>query len=264
VDVWLNNPRRPLEASGTSGMKAAANGGLNLSIADGWWPEASDRLNGWTIADGRVYDDQHLQDQFDSATLYRLLEEEVVPSFFERDAEGLPRRWLQRMRQSLRTIPPVFNTDRMVAEYHERAYRPLGLGQLELARERRSALKALVHENQRIRKGFGEIKILSAQVADLAEVRVGDAVEVRIEADLGPLAPEDVAVELVLGHAQGDLDLRNMHTVTLDWVEGRDRRQVFEGSHRMRRSGSYAYGIRVRPRRATRPGDSLRDLVLWA
>ncbi len=120
-DVWLNVPRPPLEASGTSGMKSAANGGLNLSVLDGWWPEAYDGSNGWAIA-GDVDHDQGMQDARDGAELYRLLEDEVVPAFYDRDESGLPRAWLARVRASLRTIGPGFCASRMVADYVERMY----------------------------------------------------------------------------------------------------------------------------------------------
>ncbi len=124
VDVWLNNPIRGLEASGTSGMKAAANGAINLSIADGWWIEGADGTNGWTIGP-REYPEQVEQDAADAAALYGLLDQDVLPSFFERNEAGLPTRWLERMRASMRSIPVVFDSDRMLREYLAQAYEPL-------------------------------------------------------------------------------------------------------------------------------------------
>ena len=125
VDVWLNTPRRLQEASGTSGMKAAANGALNLSIADGWWPEAADGENGWTIAPHRSHDDDRVQDARDAEALYQCLEQEVCPLFFQRDERDVPVDWIRRVQHSLKTVPAVFNTDRMVRDYLEQAYRPL-------------------------------------------------------------------------------------------------------------------------------------------
>jgi starch phosphorylase len=125
VDVWLNNPRPPLEASGTSGMKVAANGGLNLSVPDGWWAEARDH-GGWSIGDGRAHEhDGDWYDRADHAELLRLLEEEIVPLWYRRGDDGLPAAWIDRMRTSLSTLPPLFDSARMVAEYRDRAYRPL-------------------------------------------------------------------------------------------------------------------------------------------
>ncbi len=264
VDVWLNNPVRLLEASGTSGMKVSANGGLNLSIGDGWWPEAYDGSNGWLIADGRVYADHGLQDIFDSAALYQLLEEEVVPDFFERDAAGLPRSWLERVRRNLATVPPVFNTDRMVLDYTNQAYRLLARAFLELSADRRAAIKTRVQRLLRIRKGFPEIRIAAVSLADLSDVRVGDSMDVHVEIELGTLEPDDVVVELVLGFDKDGTDLHRMTLVPLQHVQSTRAPHVFEGAYRVERSGSYAYGIRVQARTEDGAADALGGLVLWA
>jgi phosphorylase/glycogen(starch) synthase len=266
VDVWLNTPTRMLEASGTSGMKASANGGLNLSIADGWWSEAYDGENGWVIGGERVYEDQALQDQFDSASLYRLLEEEVVPLYFDRNASGVPEAWVARMIDVLETIPPVFNTNRMVEEYFDQAYRKLGLAYFRSVRDKRARAKARAQEGQRIRRGFAGIRVLEAHIADLNEIQVGESIDVRLDLDLGALAPDDVRVELVLGRAASD-GLREVGAVPLDQVDSDedlpDGAVRFEASHRMEGSGHYAHGLRIRARHDEQAGGPLRDLVSW-
>ena len=264
VDVWLNNPIRPLEASGTSGMKVAANGGLNLSILDGWWIEAADGGNGWSIGGTRVYPDQALQDELDSENLYRLLEEEVLPQFHERE-EGFPRRWVEQVVHSLESVPTVFNTDRMVEEYRTRAYAPLSAAWHSLTAERFTRVHALAARQARIRKGFAEVKVRAAHMSGLSEVRVGDTVSARVEIELGTLRERDLTVELVLGHRQGEGELQRPIFVPLNPV-GREGASVLvlEAGHKMERSGSFAYGIRVKVRSDGADDLALADLILWA
>jgi len=124
VDVWLNNPRRPHEASGTSGQKVLLNGGLNLSVLDGWWAEAYDGLNGFAIGDGTTHVSQEEQDRRDSESLYRVLETQVVPTYYDRDEYGVPRGWVARIKQAIRTLGWRFNTDRMLMDYARECYLP--------------------------------------------------------------------------------------------------------------------------------------------
>jgi starch phosphorylase len=128
VDVWLNNPRRPLEASGTSGQKVVLNGGLNLSVLDGWWAEAYDGLNGFAIGNGRTHTNMDVHDARDGQDLYRVLREEVIPLFYQRDRDGLPRGWIKRMKRTIRTLGWRFNADRMVMDYTMKCYVPAGGG----------------------------------------------------------------------------------------------------------------------------------------
>jgi len=128
VDVWLNNPRRPLEASGTSGQKVVLNGGLNLSVLDGWWAEAYDGLNGFAIGNGRTHSNVEVHDQRDGEDLYRVLKDEVIPLYYQRDRDGLPRGWIQRMKRTIRTLGWRFNADRMVMDYVRCCYVPAAGG----------------------------------------------------------------------------------------------------------------------------------------
>jgi len=128
VDVWLNNPRRPLEASGTSGQKVVLNGGLNLSVLDGWWAEAYDGLNGFSIGQGRTHSNMDMHDSRDGEDLYRVLREEVIPLYYQRDRDGLPRGWIKRMKRTIRTLGWRFNADRMVMDYTEKCYIPAAGG----------------------------------------------------------------------------------------------------------------------------------------
>ena len=131
VDVWLNNPRRPLEASGTSGMKVVLNGGLNLSILDGWWAEAYDGLNGFAIGTGRTHSNMDVHDSRDGEALYRVLLDEVIPLYYSRDRDGLPRGWIKRMKRTIRTLGWRFNADRMVMDYTLEVLHSGGGGDIE-------------------------------------------------------------------------------------------------------------------------------------
>jgi len=265
VDVWLNNPIRPYEASGTSGMKAAANGALNLSVSDGWWEEGYDGENGWIIGGHTRFEDRSLQDEFDGAELYRLLEEEVVPSFFDRNEEGLPEAWLARVRHDLETIPCRFSTERMVREYAERAYLPLALRGERLAASEAKRLREIVEKIERVRAGFDEVRILDVRVADLSGLQTGDRVEIGVDVDLGPLSEEDVYVEFVLGHRKDTRSLENLNIVWLPYRETlQDGTARFEGGFNIDRCGSFSYGVRVRARHDDPDEDALAPILLWA
>ncbi len=266
ADVWLNTPRPPLEASGTSGMKAAANGVLHLSVGDGWWLEGFDGTNGWRIGGADSGAADAARDAADAADLYRLLEEEVAPLFFRRGPDGLPRAWLERVRRCLATLPPVFHTARMVEEYASRAYEPLARRAAELRADGFAAARARAAAWVRMRRGMAEMRILSAAVAGADAARPGDALAVQVEVDPGPLSPEDLRVELVAGRREADGGLREVEVLPLAAApagEGPARR--FEGTWRVRGTGSFGWGIRVRPRPETEGAPpSLHDPVVWA
>jgi glycogen phosphorylase len=197
VDVWINTPRRPWEASGTSGMKVLVNGGLNLSELDGWWAEAYTPEVGWAIGDGR----EHVEPGWDAAEteqLFALLEQQVIPEFYDRDAEGIPRAWVGRIRASLSRLTPRFSSNRMLAEYLDRLYLPAAAslrrrtGQgLKMARELRLWMHGLNHHWSGIHWGNLE-----------SELR-GDRREYRVQVYLGEVPPESVAVELY-AESRGD------------------------------------------------------------
>ena len=181
VDVWLNNPRRPLEASGTSGMKVVLNGGLNLSILDGWWAEAYDGLNGFAIGTGRMHSNMDVHDSRDGEALYRVLLDEVIPLYYDRDRDGLPRGWIKRMKRTIRTLGWRFNADRMVMDYTLKCYIPAAA-----ARRARCA---------RRRKGAGRKLPLAAHAKDVKLRIVAQQEQVFVDGLRGEHPVEGVFVD---------------------------------------------------------------------
>ncbi len=200
VDCWLNTPRKPMEASGTSGMKAAANGAINISIPDGWWCEAMELgENGWSIGGGEVYENVAEQDRNESQALYELLEQEVVPMFYNRDREGFPREWISRMKTSIRTIAPMFNTYRMVLEYGDRFYVPCCQRRHRLFQNDRELVYELAKRKMFIAKHWPAVKILHIESGPVESLHFGDALEITARLHLGELLTSDVEVETYHG-----------------------------------------------------------------
>ncbi len=248
VDVWLNNPRRPMEASGTSGMKVIPNGGLNLSVLDGWWCEGYAPDTGWAIGHGEEYDDPDYQDEVESRALYDVLENEVIPLFYDRKADGPPRGWIAMMKASMRKLGPVFNTNRMVEEYVTRYYIPSAESWRKLSGDGFALARELVGWKQRVRAAWHEVGILSAGFSRGGEARVGERLEVEAQVRLGALSPDDVRVELWYGPLDADGEIERGRTVELlcrgpagpgTWV--------YEGKLPCEETGRFGYTARVRP-----------------
>jgi glycogen phosphorylase len=246
-DVWLNNPLRPLEACGTSGMKAALNGGLNLSIRDGWWDEWFDGENGWAIPTADGVDDPEHRDDLEAAALYDLVENSVAPRFYDRDERGLPVRWLEMVKHTLSSLGPKVLATRMVAEYVNKLYVPAA------AAERTATLpfaRDVASFKERVRSQWPGVRVEHVEPIGVSDSpQVGDEVGVRAFVTLGTgIHPKDVDVQLVYGRVSPSDMLTDLVAAPLQHVEelepGRHR---FEGSVRLRRTGPFGYTVRVLP-----------------
>lgn len=251
-DVWLNNPLRPLEACGTSGMKAALNGALNLSVRDGWWDEWYDGRNGWAIptADG-VEDPEH-RDDLEAAALYDLLEHTVAPRFYERDERGLPAHWLEMVRHTLAVLGPKVQATRMVQDYVTRLYTPAAASARALGGAGHEGARALADWKARVREGWPEVRVDHVESAGVGEVaKVGDVVTVRAFVSLDSLHPDDVDVQVLYGRVSEADVIDAFTTRSLDLVESYEGgRHAFATRLALDLSGPFGYGVRIVPRHA--------------
>ncbi|MDQ6796947.1 MAG: alpha-glucan family phosphorylase, partial [Actinomycetota bacterium] len=246
-DLWLNTPRRPLEACGTSGEKAALSGALNCSVSDGWWDECYDGENGWAITSADHDDDLERRDRAEAASLFDLLERQFVPTFYDRGPDGLPHRWLSMVRSSLGSLGPFVVASRMVRDYVTDMYEPAAARRVSVDADKHARARALADWKSRVRAGWTGVAVEGVE-GDGSPAGVGDARTVAATVVLGGLATSDVAVELVHGPVGPAGDLVEMTTtpmVTGGQADG--GRHRFEASFRCTRASRYGWTVRVVP-----------------
>jgi starch phosphorylase len=264
-DVWLNNPRRPREASGTSGMKAAMNGLPNLSVLDGWWDEADYVRTGWAIGHGEMYDDPDYQDEIEANALYDILEKEVVPLFYDRDVDGLPRRWIDKMKDAIQLNCPFFNTARMVREYAERAYFPASDRYHTLSVDNYAPAKELAHWKENLSAHWYDIKIKDVNVSSEADIKVNQTVNVKAKIDLATLTNDDVQVELYQGAIDANGDIINGVPVVMDYQgEDKDGLSIYTAEVVYNTSGLQGLSLRVLPKQKHLSSPYEPRLIVWA
>jgi len=264
VDIWLNNPRRPLEASGTSGMKVNFNGGLNFSAVDGWWAERPDADNGWCIGRGEEYDDIEYQDQVEANSLYEILENEIIPMFYKRGKDGIPHEWTRKIKTAMMTLCPVFNTSRMVMEYTEKFYKPAGLNSAAIISDGYKKAKEISRWKQEIQGKWDKVKILDIIAEKYKDIKVGDGLHVTAVVDSAGIDKNSVLCEIYYGYDRGEEELADISSVKMEHKEDKDGKMVFEGIIKPGSSGKVNYTVRVLP---FNPGLNVKfipGLIKWS
>jgi phosphorylase/glycogen(starch) synthase len=268
VDVWLNTPRRPYEASGTSGIKVVANGVINLSVSDGWWCEGYDGANGWTIGPVmRNYaGEAENADEEDAQSLYALLENTVVPLYYDRQGSGIPERWIAMIKRSMESLIPRFNTERMLLEYYQGMYVPTAIRTQELTRNDFVLARTLADWKRKIPMRFSSVKLLDVTVEGIHgdNIPVNEPLTVTVRIDPGKLEPNEIMVELVIGRRDGQDNVAHPEYLPMRIAnKGADGMLTFSVDYVIRENGPYSYGLRVLPNNEKLASRQETGLVLW-
>ncbi|TLF73503.1 alpha-glucan family phosphorylase [Nocardia cyriacigeorgica] len=261
-DVWLNNPLRPLEACGTSGMKSALNGGLNLSIRDGWWDEMYDGENGWAIPTADGIRDEHRRDDLEAAALYELFERSVAPRFYDRDANGMPVRWVEMVRHTLQTLGPKVLASRMVRDYALDYYVPAAAACRRAVADDFAGARAVAEYRRRVESAWPSVRVVQVDSAGLPDTPIiGAPLSLTARIDLGGLAPEDVTVQAVLGRVSPADDLSDVTAMPMKHTGSDSGLELFEIETPVSLSGAVGYTVRVLPHSELLASDAELGLV---
>ena len=266
VDVWMNNPRRPKEASGTSGMKVIYNGGLNFSIPDGWWAEAYQPDFGWSIGRGEEYDEgewEH-QDYIESQALYNLLEQDIVPMFYQQARDGLPREWIRRIKSSMLKLAPFFNTQRMVQQYTDEFYIPRYQVSQKMRRPDFEQTAAFAAWREKLNRVWHEVAVLGIDIQD-GDVEVGSHTEIQARIKLGSLCPQDVRVQLYYGMLDTMGSITQGQSVDMQMADQNgDGVYTFRMGHIYDRTGDVGFSVRVLPYHEYLHTSFVPHKIVWA
>ena len=249
VDIWLNTPTRPLEASGTSGEKAQMNGVLNFSVLDGWWKEGYVEGAGWALTDVRTYENQAHQDQLDAATIYQMLEKEIIPLYYAKNSKGYSPEWIQTIKNSVTKITPRFTTKRMMDDYFAKFYNKLAKRHALLAADNFKVAKEIVDWKQNIVAHWDGIEVINSTLnAKSAELSVGNKCTIAVELDTKDLNDKGIGVELVAVRTSTHNNNKLFEVKPLELVKTKGTHLFFETEYQLSYAGGMKFGLRMYPK----------------
>ena len=264
VDVWLNNPRRPMEASGTSGEKASVNGVVNFSILDGWWAEGYNGKNGWAIGTNAEYESYEAQDKADSASIYHILENKIIPAYYNQDKKGISKEWMSYMKNSIMSTGGKYSTSRMVVDYVNNLYMPL----CNLNRKYYNDLEAVIGYNnwrKHVKANFKDIVITQEKNADNVKLDAGDTITARCDVEFKNVDPDKAEVQIYFGQILDNGIVKNVDTIPMKRIaEDRENNKYkYEASIKLTTGGNFGYTFRVLPKHEMLLDSEKLNLVKW-
>ena len=264
VDVWLNNPRRPMEASGTSGQKASVNGVINFSVLDGWWAEGYNSKNGWTIGTNDEYDSYEIQDNADSSSMYNTLENKIIPIYYDKDKNGISEKWMQIMKNSIISTGGRYSTSRMLCDYTNNLYMPL----VELNKKYYTDLSNVAAYNEwkdKMYINWDKIKIEQYNNLDNISIDAGNKIEVNCKVTLPDISVENINVEVYAGRITDNGTIENIVIMPMELVDENDenREYMFKAKLELTTGGNYGYTFRVMPKHEMLLDAENLDLIKW-
>ena len=265
VDIWLNNPTRPLEASGTSGMKAVMNGVMNFSVLDGWWCEGYQPGAGWAITDKETYTDTALQNELDAETIYNILEEDIVPTYYEQDKNGISERWVSHIKNTIANIAPEFVMKRMLDDYQSRFYSKIWARSQKLKKEDYQALRNLVEWKARVRRAWDGIELSDLQAPDTfnRSLPLGEHFVASVTLQLQELSAEDLGVEVVFYKRVSEKELEFVTTYPLELKSQKGHVATYSCDFQPHAAGVFEYGFRLFPKHPLLAHRQDFGLVRW-
>jgi len=265
VDIWLNTPTRPLEASGTSGQKAELNGVLNFSVLDGWWYEGYKEGAGWALTEKQTYSNHQFQDELDAATIYSMLENEIIPLFYKENGNGIPTNWIQYIKNSIAHIAPDFTTKRMLDDYLERFYRPMYHRFKSIKENEFEKAIEIAAWKRRVANGWNDIEVIDIEMPDIwkYELGIGDDYEVNIILDLKKLTGLEVGLEMVFADASDEVASKIMSFKEFVVSKKEGSKVYYSLKHKLKLPGVFNFGIRMFPKNEDLPHKQDMGLVRW-